>query len=74
VLDIIRVIKARRLRWAGHVAHVGEMRNAYKTLVGKREGKKPLGRPRHRWEDNIRISEDGSWIHVAQVGTSGGLL
>jgi hypothetical protein len=47
--NIIRVTKSRRMRWAGHVAHVGKMRNAYKILVGKPEGKRPLGRPRHRW-------------------------
>jgi hypothetical protein len=43
---IIRIIKSRRMRWAGHVAHMGEIRNAYRILVGKPEGKKPLGRPR----------------------------
>jgi hypothetical protein len=52
-LDIIRVIKSRRLRWMLHVAHMGEMRNAYDILVGNLELKRPLGRPRHRWEDNI---------------------
>jgi hypothetical protein len=53
--NIIRVIISRRLRWVGQVAHMGEMRSAYNVLVGKLEGKKPLGRPRCRWEDNIRI-------------------
>jgi len=43
------------MRWVGHVACTGEMRNVYKILVGKSEGKRPLGRPRHRWEDNIRM-------------------
>jgi hypothetical protein len=52
---IIRVIKSRRMRWAGHVAHMGEMRNSYNTLVGKCEGKRPFRRPRHSWEDNIRM-------------------
>jgi len=51
--NIIRVIRSRRMRWAGHVARVGETRNSYDILDGKREGKRPLGRTRHRWEDNI---------------------
>ncbi|KAJ4431417.1 hypothetical protein ANN_20014 [Periplaneta americana] len=53
--DIIRNIKSRRLRWVGHVARMGESRNAYRVLVGRPEGKKPLGRPRRRWEDNIKM-------------------
>jgi hypothetical protein len=53
--SIIRVIKSRRMRWAGHVARMGEKRNAYKVLMGKPEGKRPLGRPRRRWDDNIRM-------------------
>jgi hypothetical protein len=53
--SIIRIIKSRRMRWVGHVARMGKKRNAYRILVGKPEGKSPLGRPRHRWEDNIRI-------------------
>jgi hypothetical protein len=53
--DIIRQIKSRRMRWAGHVAHMGEERKAYKVLVGKPEGKRPLGRLRRRWEDGIRM-------------------
>jgi hypothetical protein len=53
-LSIIRIIKSRRMRWAGHVARMGEKRNAYRLLVGKPEGKRPLGRPRRRWVDNIR--------------------
>jgi len=47
--NIVRVIKPRRMRWAGHVARVGERRGVYRVLVGKPEGKKPLGRPRRRW-------------------------
>jgi hypothetical protein len=54
--SIIRIIKSRRIRWAGHVARMGAKRNAYRILVGKPEGKRPLGRPRRRWEDNIRIN------------------
>jgi hypothetical protein len=53
--NIIRVIKSRRLRWAGHVARMGERRGAYRALVGKPEGRRPLERPRRRWEDNIKM-------------------
>jgi hypothetical protein len=53
--NIIQVIKSRRLRWAGHVARMGERRGAYRALVGKPEGRRPLGRPRCRWEDNIKM-------------------
>jgi hypothetical protein len=54
--SIIRVIKARRMRWAGHVARMGEVRGAYNILVGKPERRRPLGRPRCRWEDNIKMN------------------
>ncbi|KAJ4451496.1 hypothetical protein ANN_02959 [Periplaneta americana] len=70
--DIIRNIKSRRLRWAGHVALMGGSRNAYRVLVGRPEGKRPLGRPRRRWEDNIKmdlreVGYDGrDWINLAQ--------
>jgi hypothetical protein len=53
--SIIRTTKSRRLRWAGHVARKGEKRIAYRLLVGKTEGKRPLGRPRRRWVDNIKM-------------------
>jgi hypothetical protein len=53
--NIIRMIKSRRMRWAGHVARMGESRNAYRILVGKPEGRRPLGRPRCRWVDNIKM-------------------
>ena len=53
--NIVRVIKSIRMRWAGHVARMGEGRGVYRVLVGKPEGKGPLGRPRHRWVDNIRM-------------------
>jgi hypothetical protein len=53
--DIIMQIKSRRMRWAGHVARMGEKRKVYKVLVGKPEGKRPLGRPRRRWEVGIRM-------------------
>jgi hypothetical protein len=49
------MIKSRRNRWAGHVARMGEKRNAYRILVGKREGKRPLGKPRRRLVDNIKM-------------------
>jgi hypothetical protein len=52
-LNIVRVIKRRGMRWAGHVARLGEGRDVYRVLVGKPEGKRTLGRPRHRWEDNM---------------------
>jgi hypothetical protein len=66
------MIKARRMRWAGHVARMGEKRNAYRILVGKPAGKRPLGRPRRRWVDNIKMDlrEIGwdrmDWIDLAQ--------
>jgi hypothetical protein len=66
------MIKSRRMRWAGHVARMGETRNAYRILVGKPEGKRPLGRPRRRWVENIKmdlreIGWDGvDWIELAQ--------
>ena len=53
--NIVRVIKSRRVRCAGHVARMGEERGVYRVLVGKPEGKRPLGRPRRRWVDNIRM-------------------
>jgi len=70
--NIVRVIKLRRMRWAGHVARMGEERRVYRVLVGKPEGRKPLGRPRRRWVDNIRmdLQEVGcgymDWIGLAQ--------
>jgi hypothetical protein len=53
--SIIRIIKSRRMRWAGHVARMGTKRNIYRILVGKAEGKRPLGRPRHTWVNNIKM-------------------
>jgi hypothetical protein len=70
--DIIRQTKSRRMRLAGYVARMGEGRNLYRVLVGKPERRRPLGRPRRRWEDGIRIDleEIGwggvEWIHLAQ--------
>jgi len=53
--NTVWVIKSRRMRWAGHVVHMGEGRGRDRVLVGKLEGKRPLERPRHRWEDNIKM-------------------
>jgi hypothetical protein len=70
--NVVRVIKSRRMRWVGHVARVGEGRGVYRVLVGRPEGKRPLGRPRHRWEDNIKVDlreiriDGANWIQVAQ--------
>jgi hypothetical protein len=70
--NIVWVIKSSRMRWAGHVAHMGERRGVYRVLVGKYDGKRPLGRPRHRWEDNIKmdLKEVGfggmDWIELPQ--------
>ena len=52
--NIMRVVKSRRMRWAGHVARMGEGRGVHRVLVGKPEGERPLGRPRRRWKDNIK--------------------
>jgi hypothetical protein len=70
--DIIRQIKSRRMRWAGHVARMGVGRNVYKVLVGKLEGKGPLERPRRRWDDGLKLDlreiswRCVEWIHLAQ--------
>ena len=68
------------MRWAGHVARMGEERGAYRVLVGKPEGKRPLGRPRRRWVDNIRMDLQKvgcgymDWIGWPRIGTGGGRL
>jgi hypothetical protein len=70
--SIVRMIKARRMRWAGHVVRMGEVRGAYNILIGRPEGRRPLGRPRRRWEDNIKMDlreigfGDVTWIHWAR--------
>jgi hypothetical protein len=70
--NIIRVTKSRRLRWAGLVARMGERRGAYRALVGKSEGRRPLGRPRRRWEDNIKMDlRDAGWGHGLDQSGSG---
>jgi hypothetical protein len=71
-LNIVRVIKSRRMRWVGYVARMGKGRGVYRVFVGKPEDKRPLGRPRRRWEDNIKMDlrEIGiggaNWIRLAQ--------
>ena len=77
--NTLRVVKSRRMRWAGHVARMGERRGVHRVLAGKPEGKRPLVRPRRRWEDNIKMDlqevgglETGwSWF---RIGTCGGHL
>jgi len=72
--NIMRVVKSRRMRWAGHVARIGEGRGVHRVMVGKPEGKRPLGRHRRRWEDNIKmdLQEVGEgWL---RIGTGGGHL
>jgi hypothetical protein len=59
----IKIIKSRRMRWAGHIARMGEKRTAYRILVGKSEGKGPLGRPTCMWEDNIKMDlREIGWV------------
>jgi len=70
--NIVRVVKLRRMRWAGHVARMGEDRGVQRVLVGKSEEKRPLGRPRRRWEDNIKMDFQevgggrGDWMELVQ--------
>ena len=71
-VTIVRVVKSRGMRWAGHVARMGEGRGVHRVLVGKSEGKRPLARPRRRWEDNINIDLQevggrcGDWMELTQ--------
>jgi len=70
--NIVRVVKSRRMRWVGHVVRMGEDRGVQRVLVGKLEGKRPLGRPRRRWEDNIKMDLQevgggrGDWMELTQ--------
>ena len=70
--NIVRVVKSRRMRCAEHVAHMGEGRGVHRVLVGKPEGKRPLMRPGHRWEDNIKMELQevrggcGDWMELAE--------
>jgi hypothetical protein len=61
----VRVVKSRRMRWAGHVARMGEDRGMHRVLVGKHEGKRPLGIPRRRWKDNIKMDLQEVWGGVS---------
>jgi hypothetical protein len=78
--NVIRVIQLRRMRWARHVARMGEKRGAYRILVGRTEGRRPLGRPRRRWEDNIKMDlqevDGAAWTGLSRlrIETGGGLL
>ena len=67
----MQVVKSRRMRWASHVARMGEGRGVHRVLVGKPEGRRPLGRPRRRWEDNVKmdlqeVGGGGDWMELAQ--------
>jgi hypothetical protein len=70
--NIVRVIKSRRIRWAGHVARMEKGRSVYRVLAGRLEGKRPLGRPRRRWEDNNKMDlreigiDEANWIQLAE--------
>ena len=70
--NIVWVVKSRRMRWAGHVGRMGEGRGVHRVLVGKPDGKRPLGRPRRRWDDNIKMDLQemgggcGDWLELAQ--------
>jgi hypothetical protein len=67
--NVIRITMSREMRWSGHVARMGEKRNAYRLLVGKPEGKRPLGRPRRKWVDNIRMGHgEVGWGAVNLIG------
>jgi hypothetical protein len=78
--NIVRVIKSRTMRWAGHVAHMGVGRGVYRVLVGRPEGKRPLGKPRRKWDDNIKMDlrEWGSMGRIGfswlRIGSGGGLV
>ena len=80
--NIVRVIKSIRMRWAGHVVRMGEERGVYRVLVGKPEGRRPLGRPRHRWVNNIRMDlqevgfgyMDWTGLGWPRIETGGGRL
>ena len=77
--NLIRNLKSRRLRWTGYVALIEQSKNAYRVLVGKSEGKRPLGRPRRRWEDNFKMDfgevgcDPGGWRALLKIGTNDGL-
>jgi hypothetical protein len=70
--NIVRVVKSRRMRWVGHVARMWERGGVHRVLLGKPEGKRPLGRPRHKWKDNIKMElqevggDCGNWMELAK--------
>ena len=64
-VKVVQVVKSRRMKWVGHVARMGKERGVYRVLGGKPEGRRPLGRPRRRWEDNIKMD-------LQEVGQGGG--
>jgi hypothetical protein len=67
--NIVRVIKSRRMKWAGHVARMGEGRGSYRVLVGRPEGKRPLGSPRRRWKDNVSMGQtEFGWLRIGSSG------
>jgi hypothetical protein len=76
----VRVVKSRKMRWVGHMARMGEERGVHKVLVGMLKGKRSLGRPRCRWEDNIKMDLQkvgggcGDWMELTQESTGGGRL
>ena len=78
--NIVQVTKLRRMRWLGHVACMGERRGTYRVLMGKLEGRRPLGRPRHRWQDIFKMDLQelgwGAWTGSKwlRIGAGGGLL
>jgi hypothetical protein len=79
-INVVRVIKSRRMRWAGHIARMGESRGVYRVLVGKPERKRPLGKPKISWEDNIKLDFQevgyGEWTGSSWIiiGIGSGLL
>ena len=77
--NIVRVVKSRRMRCAWHVARMGEGRGVHRVLMGKPEGKRLVGSPRRRWEDNIKmdlreVGGGGDWVSWLRIGTGGGYL
>jgi hypothetical protein len=69
--NIVRVIKSRRVRWAGHLARMGKGRGVYRVLVGRPEGKRPVGRPKRRWEDNIKLEFREIRMEGGQLNSAG---
>jgi hypothetical protein len=72
--NIVGVIKSRRMRWAGHVSRMGEGRDVYRVLVGRPKSKSPLGRPRRRWEDNVKMDLKGDMDRWGELDSAGSEL